>query len=239
MHLPEPKFPPLLTGHAVKGARPLDVACRGAAEKTLGAGDLVWSRNTQRVECALVLEPEVSREISCQMAIVGAVAVMETLGALAPPQVAVELRWPGAVLLNGGRVGSVTLAAPRCAANAVPDWLALAVTLALRADNGREPGETRDATTLGEEGLADATRTDVLESLAPRLLAWVHTWSEDGFRPIHDQWLFRAFGRDQEITIGGVSGRVVGLDEAAGVMLRGGDGRISALPYLPHLETVS
>jgi biotin-(acetyl-CoA carboxylase) ligase len=235
MHLAEPRFPPLLQGYAVEGVDPLDDACRRAAAGALGAGDMVWSRDAQRADCALVLEPEVSLARAHQMAIVGAVALMETLGALCPPQLPVEFLWPDTLLLNGATAGRVRLAAPPIASEAVPDWLVLALSLSLRADGTGEPGETRDVTTLAEEGAADVTHTAVIEALAPRLLAWIHTWSADGFRPIREPWLFRAVGRAADITIEARTGRVLGLDDEAGLILRGADGRVASLVYRPLL----
>ena len=42
-------------------------ACRLAQSRQLGAGDVVWSRNTARAELAIVLEPEVALERALQM----------------------------------------------------------------------------------------------------------------------------------------------------------------------------
>ena len=59
MHLPDPSFPPLLSGHDVPGAEgAFEAACKRAATGELGAGDVVWSRNVDKVDMAVVLEPE-------------------------------------------------------------------------------------------------------------------------------------------------------------------------------------
>jgi biotin-(acetyl-CoA carboxylase) ligase len=239
MHLPNPRIPPLFTGHAVKGAGPFDEACRRAARGEYDAGDFIWSRNTARASCALVLEPDVSLTRSCQMAALAAVAVGETLGHLCPPQVAVEFRWPGTILVNGGDAGSVRLALAATSGEDPPAWLALGIDLHLQSrDRQHEPGLSKDFTSLSEEGAADVTSTDVIEALATRLLAWLHTWGDDGFRPVHDQWLFRAAGRTDDFSIEGQTGRVAGLDEDGNLMLRNGDGRVTTYAYLPHAMIV-
>jgi BirA family transcriptional regulator, biotin operon repressor / biotin---[acetyl-CoA-carboxylase] ligase len=231
----------LFTGHAVKAPlEPLAEACRGASLGHLGAGDVVWSRNAARASCALVLEPEVPFARACQMLALGCVAAAETLGALCPAQVAVEFRWPGVLLVNGGAVGAVRLAGPPTTADAVPDWLALGFDVALAAsDQIGEPGLRRHETALAEEGAGDITRTALLEALAPRLLAWLYTWQEAGFRQIHDQWLVRIEGRAADTTIDGLVGRILGLDEEGRLLFKPTAGSVQTMPYLPHLQIYS
>jgi BirA family transcriptional regulator, biotin operon repressor / biotin---[acetyl-CoA-carboxylase] ligase len=238
MHQPDPTFPPLLKGHAIKA--PLvarDEACRLAALGTLSAGDLVWSRNTSKAECALILEPEVSLSRSCQMAALGYVALAETLGAIGPPQMPVEIRWPGTVLVDSATCGEILLTTPDATADRVPPWLVLSVSLSLTLGNEkREPGELTGITALDLEGAGDVTRSMVVEALATRLLAWLHTWSESGFRQIHDQWLYYAEGRKSDITFDGVQGRVLGLDEDGGLLFKPNGASVRIVPYLPHLR---
>lgn len=239
MHQPDPIIPPMFKGHAVKA--PLiagDEACRRAVAGDLSAGDLVWSRNAAKAECALVLEPEVSLARACQMSALGFVALAETLGAIGPPQLPVETRWPGIVLINSAVCGDVTLTAPAAAAaDAVPPWLVLSVSLTLTLGNEkREPGLIGDITALDLEGAGDVTRTMAIEALATRLLAWLHTWGDSGFRPIHDQWFYYAEGRKRDVTVDGNTGRVLGLEEDGGLMFKSTNGRVQVLPFLPHVR---
>src|SRR5439155_633838 len=90
MHLEDPQFPPLLKGRAVRApVRPLAEACRLVQARKLGAGDVVWSRNTGRAEFAVVLEPEVGLERALQMGPLLMVALGDCLGSLCPPPVAI------------------------------------------------------------------------------------------------------------------------------------------------------
>lgn len=238
MHLADPKLPPLFAGHAVSAPlRPLDHACRAAAAGTLSAGDFVWARATDHMACALVLEPDVSLATACQMSALAHIAVAETLGHLCPPQVAVQFRWPSTILVNGGACGSISLAAPQTAPDAPPAWLAVAIDLTItRPLSSSEPGDHPGETSLADEG-AMLTSTALLEALAPRLLAWLHTWQQDGFRPIHDEWLFRAEGRDTDVSRDGKPGRVIGLDESGGLLFRPANARHANLhPMLPHVQ---
>lgn len=235
----DPKLPPLFTGHAVIApVRPLDDAGRGAAAGAYGAGDFVWARATEHMRCALVLEPDVSLAIACQMSALAHVAVAETLGHLCPPQIAVQCRWPATILVNGAACGSVVLAVPPTAPDALPPWLVVAIDLTLtpsRADT--EPGFRPNETSLADEG-AEIACTDLIEALATRLLAWLHTWQEAGFRPIHDDWLFRAEGRDADVVRDGVLGRVLGLDETGSLLFRPTGARHAVVhPMLPHVRS--
>ena len=238
MHLADPKFPPLFTGRAVSAPQSaLEHASSAAAAGMLGAGDLVWARATDRVSCALVLEPDVSLATACQMSALAQVAVAETLGHLCPPQVAVQFRWPATILVNGAACGSVVMAAPVTAPDALPPWLVVAVDLSItRAPSRCEPGDRPGETSLADEG-AMLTRTELIEALATRLLAWLHTWQEDGFRPIHDEWLLRAEGREADIVCDGVAGRVLGLDDHGGLLFKSAEAQHpTAHAMLPHVQ---
>ena len=193
MHLEDPQFPPLLEGHAVRAPKkPFAEACRRVQARKLGAGDVVWSRNTARAEFAVVLEPEVALERALQMGPLLMVALGDCLGSLCPPKVAVQYRWPRGILLNGAMAGEVRIAAPSAPAAEVPAWLVVGAELDIAAP--REDRQEWSKTSLSEEAGPDITRTDILQSLAAHFLTRLHTWQEEGFRPVHDQWLFRAEG---------------------------------------------
>jgi biotin-(acetyl-CoA carboxylase) ligase len=241
MHLDDPRFPPLLHGHAVKAPRrPFAHACRLARTGELGAGDLVWSRNTARAELAIVLEPEVTLARALQMGPLMMVALGECLGSLCPPKVAVHYRWPASLLLNGSVAGAVHLAAPRVSTDAVPAWMVVSAALDIAAP--RRERQDFSATSLEEEAGPGITRTDVLESLAAHFLANLNTWQDEGFRSVHDRWLFRAEGREAATPIvcgdTRLEGRVVGLDESAGLLVATADGKVRGLSFQDRIDLV-
>lgn len=224
--LPDPVFPPLMTGHPVKSPdQPLARACAGAADGTLGAGDLVWARNLDRLQFALVLEPEVPRDRAREMLFVAMVAIGDSLGALAPPEVGVTFGWPRTIYLNGARLGALSLEmAEGENEDGAPDWMVVGVDLPIRPDpKGPEPGLFLHRTTLFDEGCIELDRTQLIESTCRHLLTWIHRWSEEGFKPVHEAWMFRAKGRNETIAIiyegGEVSGRFLGLDDHGNMLL--------------------
>lgn len=242
MHLDDPQFPPLLKGHAVKApARPFAHACKLAQARELGAGDLVWSRNAGRAQMAVVLEPEVTLERALQMAPLLMVALGDCLGSLAPPKVAIQYRWPRGILLNGSIAGEVHIAGPRVAPDAVPAWLVVGADLDIAGPRGDRQDWSR--TSLSEEAGPGITRSDVLQSLAAHFLTWLNTWEEEGFRPVHDHWLFRAEGREAAMALshGGksIEGQVLGLDEGANLLVRTTGGAVRSLAFMDSVDLLA
>ncbi len=247
MHMPDPTFPPLLSGHAVKGGVfAFETACAKAASGALGAGDVVWSRDTARVEAAIILEPEVGMDTAVEMVPLCMAALGDCLGALTPPQVGVSFIWPMAVCVNGAPAGSFrAAAAPVAEASTPPGWLVIGLELRhQRGPRDPEPGDTPDITWLAEEGGAELTRTDIIESYCRHFLTWLNLWQEDGFRPVHESWWFRAEHRDKEVTLTHagetIAGTPVGLDESGNLLVKtaAGDTRALSLaacfePYRP------
>ena len=243
MPLPDPVLPPLLAGHPVRSpTKPLAYACRQAAKAALGAGDLVWGRATARAELALVLEPDVPLATAVQMGAVAMLSLADALGALCPPQVGVHMRWPDTILVNGGEAAKVVLAAPSRATDDVPPWLVVGADVRVRfEDRRREPGDFVHLTALVEEGAGEVTRTHVIEAFARYFLKWLTTWQDEGFRPVQDQWLFRAEGREGPAEFatqsGRVRGRVLGLDASGNLILQPTMGALRTLSYIDHVTT--
>lgn len=237
MHVPDPALPPLLTGHPVRlPLRPFAEACRRAAAGLLGAGDVVWARHRARAEMAVVLEPEVPLRQALQMGPVMMVAAIDCLGMLLPPHSAVLVRWPDKIVLNLGEVGRIELGAAAARDDEVPAWLVVGVSIAIEhTDRAHEPGETAHLTAVHEEGGRHLTRSTVLESLAAYFLSWLNTWTDDGFRPVHDHLIGRLEGYEEPADIGEgsarVCGRALGLDDELNLLVKPEDGgEVRAFP---------
>ena len=233
MHDADPEFPPRLTGHDVRGGVcPFLSACEGAAAGRYSAGDVVWSRATEKADFAIVLEPEVALERAVEMLMLLMVASGDCIGALAPPQVGSSFRWPGELLVNGASAGHLRIAAgPLGDADTVPDWLVVGANLRMHRGSGDpEPGYRPDMTWLGEEGCGALSRSHLIASLSRHFLTWLLTWEAEGFGPVHASWWSRAEDRDQDIQInlnGRVySGRALGLDDHGGLLLKSEAGTV-------------
>jgi len=226
MHVEDPRFPPLLTGYGIKAPlTPFDAACQGAQTGEYGAADLLWARNTSRVEMALVLEPEVARPVALQMVPVFELAVIEAVGALMPPKTSVLLRWPLELLVNGGVAGRFRFAVSPCREESVPDWTVV------------------DLTTLLEEGAGCHTRSDFLEVISAYALSWINAWQDGGQATFAESWVGRVEGHEDAALLafaGGsgepVKARVLGLDDEARLLIKVGEGDVRALAIEELLE---
>ena len=228
MKNPLPTFPPLLTGHRLAAEKnPFNWATSRARKGRLGAGDLAWSQDTGSLRCALVLEPEVGRERCCEILYVVMAAFGDAAGALIPPEVAITYQWPSAILMNDGQIGYVDLVLSDEETNGVPDWMVVGLDIRMAPDTGvNDPGREIDKTTMWDEGCGDITRTALLESAARHTVNLIHNWSEDGFRPTHEQWWGRIC-RERKLADGvdhTPEQSLTGLDESGNAIIAGPNG---------------
>jgi len=215
-------------------AAPLDHAV-ALARETVTDGLLAWSERSDRLQCALVLEPDAPLADSLLVVYVAMLALADALGALAPPMVTVSFGWPNRIEVNGGIVGVVELrAAPVDHPEAVPPWLIAAIDIAIARDAEDVAREDDVAqTSLREEGCGDAGAEALLEAFARHLLPWMREWQEDGFAPIREAWLGRAVflaeGRPVVLPDGTEGGLFRGIDDRGG-LLQERQGEVRAVP---------
>lgn len=231
-----PVFPPLFQGRAVApGADPVLKAC---AEASLGcdAGLLVWSLSHDALRAALVLAPEepLSRAMAAWPAC--GLGLRDALGALAPPEVAVEFDWDGPIRVNGARCGRIRAVAPAGDPAAEPDWLVVGFDLPLLPPREDAPGETPDQTGLFAEGCADLDPAGLLEAWARHALHALSRLEGDGRAGLHRDWrgLLPAMGETVRLPEG--EGMFLGLDEDFGMLLRPEGGETAAIPLTARLE---
>ncbi len=228
----DPTFPPLMSGVGISVPdQPFSHAVNGAQNGALGAGSVIWARNTAIMDWAIVLEPDVPLATALQMGPLAMVAASDCIGALAPPQVGLMFRWPGTILVNGGEAGFVEIAASSPDLDTVPDWIVVHVSVRLKGDDRQEPGERPDVTSLDEEGCPGLTRTTMIESYSRHFMTWLNSWNDDGFHPVHSAWVFRAHGLQEDFSLDmphrRVSGIFTGLDEEGNLLLKSGEGAMS------------
>ena len=243
MEIADPTFPPLLRGIAVDGTSgPFERACADAAAGKAGAGDAYWGKSRFDAHLAIVLEPEVPAAESLQMLTVLMVGLGDAFGSIGPAEIGMFYRWPMDLMVNNARAGNMRAALPEAAGpDDVPDRLVVGLELRLiRHDGVTEPGHDLEHTTLHEEGCGDIDRTGMIESAARHFLVWVHTWEEEGFRPVHDAWVPRAHGYKETLTVSLAgrehTGEFIGIDDHAGMLLRTEAGETVALPMLDAVE---
>ena len=185
---------------------------------TAGAGTLVWVRRFDTIEIALVLEPDQSlAEARCVIyAIMNAAA--DAIAAFCPPERPLVFTWPDTIMLDGGILGGIQLAAPvGCAETATPDWLVAGVMLrsvvSLRrtlADVlGRGPADAaqqfdhiqRRGTSMEAEGFEMIAAEPIINGFCRHFLAYLDQWHEHGFAPIGRTYLERMSDRHSRLNI--------------------------------------
>jgi biotin-(acetyl-CoA carboxylase) ligase len=231
-----PSFPPLMHGEPVRpGTDPFEAAI--AAARNADPGTVFWSPDPGTARAALVLAPETTLDRSMAMVFAAACGLNDALGALAPPEMALQHVWPDAIKANGACCGVIRAAADSLEPTGRPDWLVVSITVLL-AHGDDNPGRTPEITSLLEEGCVDLTAIRLIESWSRHTLVWINRWMDDGFQPLHAAWLARADGRDAEVALdhGGTMhrGRFLGLDEFGDLLLETVDGthKLSLLSML-------
>jgi BirA family biotin operon repressor/biotin-[acetyl-CoA-carboxylase] ligase len=243
--LADPVFPPLLKGRSVSpGVSARTVAIADAAAGRSGAGDIYWSRSEDRLSMAVVLEPDVPLARAAQVHHVMLVAFGDAFGAISPPEIGVHYRWPGDILVNDAKSGEVTAFAPAgCEAGDEPDWMVCALDVNITLDlSPPDPGERMDSTTLHEEGAGEVDRTQLAESVSRHFLTWIDTWTHDGFKPVHENWVGRMAGDGKPVTVRDgartLTGRMTGMDEDGNLLFSAGEGQVAGLSLLDAINRV-
>jgi biotin-(acetyl-CoA carboxylase) ligase len=224
-----------MSGRAVTGAtHPFDAACALAAEGC-DAGLIVHNLTANHLMAAIVLAPEVPLAEAMVMLPTCGVGFQNAFGALAPPEVAVQLEWSGAIRLNGASCGRLRVAAGGTDPEVEPDWLVIGLDLPLLQITER-PGDQPDQTTLYDEGCAEVDPVELLEAWARHSLVWINTWEDAGPRALHAEWRGLAWRMGEEVTQSGHTGTFQGVDDRFGMLLRVED-TTHLIPLTALLET--
>ena len=84
---------------------------------------------------------------------------------------------------------------------------------------GDAPGEIPDVTALYDEGCAEVSATQLVESWSRHTLTWLNRWQDEGNAPIHAEWMGLLRGVGEPI---GETGVFLGTDERFGMLIRDG-----------------
>jgi BirA family biotin operon repressor/biotin-[acetyl-CoA-carboxylase] ligase len=106
----------------------------------------------------------------------------------------VRLKWPNDVLVEGRKLAGILLESGSHMSGGL--WLAvgIGVNLAHHPDDAERP-----ATDLAEHG-GTISPEQAVETLAQRFGHWLQVWDSQGFAPIRQAWLSRAWGLGEPCT---------------------------------------
>ncbi len=239
MVLEPPSLPPAFSFYPVDGdADPLQTAREIATGDIDATGAVVQAMRPDRLDCALVLNPEVALGDALRIVPTAFVALNDALGSIIPPQIAITYGWPDRIMVNHALAGGFSIAGPDNAeTDAVIDWLAIRIVLDILGGPDHEKQAPGEQTSLAHEGCVDISPKDIVESFSRHFLSWVNRWQDIGFEPIRENATGRLEGLEERIDFrlpgGRIKGRLLDLDSQAGIVVsRDGKRRVAPIKWI-------
>lgn len=146
-----------------------------AGEQTDGYGQNgPWASPLGGLYCAVLLRPEFPRERWYEIGPVALVALGTAVAELLPAMTGLDFGWPNDVLVNGHKVGGISLKP------APTDALIITAQL-----NIAPPIEGWEYASLIEDGAAETTPGEALERYSRYLLDSLQRWHDEGIDSIY------------------------------------------------------
>lgn len=183
------------------------LAARGAEEGTLvwvrkqteglGRKGTYWMSGEKNLHCAVILRPEDSFSVCCQLSLLAAVCACQAITLVGEPMEELRLGWPNDIYVNRGKVGVVHLSGELDGDDQV-NWM----VVSLNINTFSHPGSLGfTASSLRGEGFENFERVDLLEGFARQFLAWLNRWADEGLEPVRKAWLWRGDWQDVERSV--------------------------------------
>ena len=209
---------------------------RATVARGVEDGLLILADRADRLELAILTEPAADPGSTVRGYLAFAVAVADMLAASLPPMLAVALRWPALILVDGSPVGRLRLCLPEPTGTEPFAWAILGLELGLRSSMS-ELGRGSAELGLDDCGATGLEAFDLAESLARHFLYWLDRLDRDGLDPVRQSWNARCHGRSEEavLTLQGRSwqGRLDGLDGEGRLVV--GGAKLALLDHLAEL----
>jgi BirA family biotin operon repressor/biotin-[acetyl-CoA-carboxylase] ligase len=192
-----------------------------ALEQTAGRGRRghTWASPPGNLYLSLILRPDCSVGRAAQLGFVAALAVGDTLGAIAGGLEDVSCKWPNDVLVEGRKIAGILLES-ELAEREIPEFVILGVGINLVSS---PQGTGFPATSIAEQGREASSPADALEEFARNFHAWQRRWREVGFAPIGTAWRARATSLGEPIRVqletATLYGRFLDIDEHGALLL--------------------
>jgi BirA family biotin operon repressor/biotin-[acetyl-CoA-carboxylase] ligase len=199
-----------------------------AGGQTAGRGRLgrAWQSDPANLAATLLLTTRRPAMEAAQIAFVAALAAGDLVSAFVPPM-AVTLKWPNDVLIDGAKACGVLVETGAAPGGGL--WLAVGIGVNLAA----APKDTPyPATSIADHSQHPSPQA-ALAVLDQSMAYWLGAWDADGFEPIRQAWTGRAHGLGRAASVA-VSGRTVtgvleGLDADGALRLRDDSGTVTRI----------
>lgn len=191
MSLADPTFPDGLRGRPVdRETEPFEEACRLAMCQKAEPGDVFFSRRHGMAACAFVLDQDRPAGEAIQAALLGQIAVAESLLATTPG-VDLQLHWPFGICLAGREVARIAIGglSGQEERDELPDWLVLGIHIHLSSKFlARLSAEDRMRVTALDTENQSVDRTTMLETVATSFARLHEEWEDNGFSALAQTW---------------------------------------------------
>ncbi|MDE2184837.1 MAG: biotin--[acetyl-CoA-carboxylase] ligase [Alphaproteobacteria bacterium] len=191
-----------------------------ARRQTAGRGRRgnIWVSPSGNLAATLLLRPDRPAADCAQLSFAAALAVSDMLSGFAPAA-AITLKWPNDVLVDGRKIAGILLESEGGPGGRAA-WLAIGIGVNL---SDYPPDTEFPAIALASLGVLPPPPQDALLDLAAALAKWYETWRTEGFAPIREAWLARAWGLGRRIRVRlareELSGLFQGIDETGALQL--------------------
>ncbi len=208
-----------------------DLAERGARDRTVVVADHQSAgrgRRGRRWEdepgasllVSILLRPRLGPDRLPGLSHVAAIAVGEALAAVAA--LAPRLKWPNDVLVGGRKIAGILLESRLSAMNSAITILGIGVNVAQREFPSELAGR---ATSVALETGRAVDRDVLLAALLDRFDTWRACLEGQGFGPVRERWLALSETMGRRVTVDGLTGIAVDLDQDGALVLETGAGR--------------
>lgn len=165
-----------------------------AHEQTVGKGRQgnSWISMPGNLFMSMILRPQAASADIGQISFLSAVALANVLQTVLPGSADIRLKWPNDLMLQQKKAAGILIETENRGAQQVP-WVVIGIGVNIvSAPEG--------AIALHEVGAKTYEAGHILEFLAKEIEMLVRQWERDGFTPIRDAWLKRAYKMGESIT---------------------------------------
>ena len=194
-----------------------------ATEQTLGRGrgGRKWISKPGNLFSTLIYDTKKSLCHSAQLSFVTSLAVRGAVATFVDTD-DVKCKWPNDVLVNGKKISGILL--ETYSNDKAENLMILGIGINI---NHHPENPLYPATHINERSDKSFTHNDVFQALTNKMAYWLNIWQEQGFKIIRKEWLNKAKGQGEKITVRlpneEINGRFVDLDANGALMLETGD----------------
>lgn len=191
------------------------VICANRQTKGRGRQQRIWQSPIGNLYASALLRPSQPQSTYGQLSLVIGLAMGEAVGSYGAEW---QLKWPNDILCNGEKIAGILLESEQ-------GWVVAGTGVNVELT----PAVSDKAcTSLHTLGYTQATAAEVLQRYLQRLAVWYGCWQDEGFSPIREAWLAKAWNIGGAMTArlaSGISeeGRFAGIDHDGALLLQQGD----------------